>query len=84
VQQSEELEPLDRAQETAVLMLRVTEGIERGAFRRQTGYDLDAITGRAIGRFVRRGLLEDRGDRVRLTREGKFLADSVFQAFLEE
>jgi putative oxygen-independent coproporphyrinogen III oxidase len=82
VQQSEALDPEERARETAVLMLRVKEGIERAAFWKQTGFDLDTVARRTIERFVRRGLLEDSGDRVSLTREGKFLADSVFQDLL--
>ena len=38
--------------------------------------------GRAIARFVAQGLLEDDGQRVRLTREGLFVADQVLCEFL--
>jgi oxygen-independent coproporphyrinogen-3 oxidase len=82
VQQSEELEPEERARETAVLMLRRREGIERQRFKEQTGYDLDVLLGTQIVRFVGRGLLLDAGDSVRFTREGMLLADSVFEALL--
>jgi oxygen-independent coproporphyrinogen-3 oxidase len=82
VQQSEELEPEERARETAVLQLRRQEGIERRAFQRQTGFQLDVVARPTIERYARRGLVTDDGERVRLTGEGKILADSVFQALL--
>jgi oxygen-independent coproporphyrinogen-3 oxidase len=67
-----------RARETAVLMLRRTVlGIDRGDFQKRTGFCLDLLFGAELDRFVGEGLLEDDGQRVRLTREGRFLADSV-------
>lgn len=75
---TETLDPEARARETAVLMLRrTTTGIERPDFQQRTGYDLDALAGSTVARYVGRGLLADDGRRVRFTREGLFLADSV-------
>jgi oxygen-independent coproporphyrinogen-3 oxidase len=75
---SETLDPEGRARETAVLMLRRTRlGIDRPDFAARTGSDLDTLLGDPIRRAVARGLLEDDGRRVRLTREGLFLADTV-------
>jgi oxygen-independent coproporphyrinogen-3 oxidase len=75
---SEVLEPSPRARETAVLMLRRTVlGIDRDDFFVRTGFHLDGLLGQPIARFVSEGLLEDDGKRVRLTREGRFLADHV-------
>jgi oxygen-independent coproporphyrinogen-3 oxidase len=75
---TETLEPEARARETAILMLRRTQlGIDRPDFARRTGFDLDALLGPLIARHVGRGWLEDDGRRVRFTREGLFLADSV-------
>jgi len=74
----ERLEPEERARETAMLMLRRTQvGLDRDDFRLRTGFDLDALLGPVVVRFVGEGLLEDDGRRVRLTREGRFLADRV-------
>ncbi len=68
----------EHARETAMLMLRRTQiGIDRDDFRYRTDFDLDALLGPVIARFVAEGLLEDDGRRVRLTREGRFLADRV-------
>ena len=75
---SESLDPEARARETAVLMLRRTAvGIDRTDFSRRTGVDLETMAGSVIARYVARRLLEDDGQRVRFTREGLFLADTV-------
>jgi oxygen-independent coproporphyrinogen-3 oxidase len=80
---TETLDAEARARETAVLMLRRTVlGIDRDDFARRTGFALDALAGPVVERNVRRGLLEDDGRRVRLTREGLFLADGVMSELL--
>jgi len=80
---TETLTPAERARETAVLMLRRTrDGIRRDAFFERTGFELDVLAGDAITRLGSRGLLDDDGQRVCLTREGLFVADSVLCEFL--
>jgi len=75
---TETLEPEARARETAVLMLRRTIlGIDRDDFRARTGFDFDELAGPALPRHRSGGLLEDDGRRIRFTREGLFLADTV-------
>jgi oxygen-independent coproporphyrinogen III oxidase len=80
--QSEELAPAERARETIVVQLRRVEGIARAAFRTQTGFDLDALAGPALVRYVELGLLCDDGESVVLTRQGKYVADAVMQSLL--
>jgi oxygen-independent coproporphyrinogen-3 oxidase len=80
---TETLDPEARARETAVLMLRRTAvGLDREDFEWRTGFDLEALAGPAIRRAVSLGLLDDDGRRLRLTREGLFVADSVLCEFL--
>ncbi len=75
---TETLDPDARARETAVLMLRRTiMGLDRPDFQRKTGFEFDVIAGHALPRHRAGGLLEDDGRRVRFTREGLFLADTV-------
>ena len=75
---TETLDPEARARETAVLMLRRTQiGIDRDDYLTRTGFDLDALLGVPVRCAVTIGLLEDDGRRIRFTREGLFLADSV-------
>jgi oxygen-independent coproporphyrinogen-3 oxidase len=80
--QSETLTPEERARETMAMQLRRSDGIERRAFRRQTGFDLETLAGDAIVRHVELGLLADDGERVRLTRQGKYVADAVITGLL--
>jgi oxygen-independent coproporphyrinogen-3 oxidase len=80
--QSEELGPAERARETMAVQLRRAEGIDRAAFRVQTGFDLDAVAGEAIARHVELGLLADVGGQVHLTRAGKYVADAVIERLL--
>jgi oxygen-independent coproporphyrinogen-3 oxidase len=80
--QSEELPPLDRALETLAVQLRRAEGIDRAAFRTQTGLDLDAVAGEALPRHVEQGFLADDGRTVRLTHRGKYVADAVIEHLL--
>jgi oxygen-independent coproporphyrinogen-3 oxidase len=80
--QSEELDSHDRATETMAVQLRRAEGIDRAAFRMQTGFDLDAVGGAALPPLVEQGLLTDDGRGVRLTRRGKYVADAVIERLL--
>jgi oxygen-independent coproporphyrinogen III oxidase len=80
--QCEELPPEERARETIGLQLRRAEGIVREPFRRQTGFDLDALVGPALQRHMDLGLLTDDGASVRLTRQGRCVADAIICALL--
>jgi oxygen-independent coproporphyrinogen-3 oxidase len=75
--QSEILPSPERAREAMALQLRRAEGINREAFRHQTGFDLDELAGLALRRHVDMGFIVDNGSSVRLTRRGKCVADAV-------
>lgn len=80
---TETLKPEARARETAVLMLRRTiVGLDRDDFLRRTGFAIDELAGPALRKHRNGGLLEDDGRRLRLTREGLFLADTVLSDLL--
>ncbi len=80
---SETLEPEARRAKPPCSCCGVrAQGIDRDDFASRTGFTLDDLAGPAITRAVARGWLDDDGRRVRLTREGLFLADSVLCEFL--
>lgn len=80
---TEALDPEPHARETAILMLRRTRlGLDRDDFQARTGFSLDALAGPALRRHTAAGLLEDDGRRLRLTRDGLFLADTVLSDLL--
>jgi oxygen-independent coproporphyrinogen-3 oxidase len=80
--QSEKLDDDERARETMAVQLRRAEGIDREAFRRQTGRELDAVAGGRLGWLVESGFLRDDGRAVALTRRGKEVADAVIERLL--
>lgn len=82
IQSCEALPPADRARETAMLQIRRAPGIAVREFQLQTGYRLHELLGDAVTRNQSRGWLAVEPDRVCLTREGFFFADTVCADFL--
>ena len=82
IAESETLLPEDRARETLVFGLRRLEGVDGEAFIRQTGYRIEDLAGKPVSRFVELGLLERRETRLRLTRRGLLVSDSMWPHFL--
>jgi oxygen-independent coproporphyrinogen-3 oxidase len=66
------------ARERIVVGLRRRDGVARDAFRAGSGFDLDALAGHAIARWVVQGLATDDGRRVRLTRTGLLVSDALW------
>jgi oxygen-independent coproporphyrinogen-3 oxidase len=72
------------ARERLVVGLRRRDGVERWAFRAASGFDLDAVVGEVIPRWVARGLAADDGLCVRLTRDGLLVSDALWADVLRE
>lgn len=82
VAETEELTAEHRARELIYLGLRLIDGIEFSEFQQQTGYQLQIFAAEAIHRTMERGWIECTGTHLRLSREGRFLADRVVAEFL--
>ncbi len=80
--EEERLTNEQRARETAMLELRLAEGIERAAFQDRYKLDPTVFFESAIGKHTARGLLEVTDRHIRLTRAGLPLADVVIVDFL--
>jgi len=70
------------AHERLIFGLRRLEGIDRKEFAARSGFDVDALAGKAISRLVELGMLSDDGQCVRLTREGLFVSDAIWPELL--
>ena len=80
---SEDLTAEERARELIVLGLRRCEGIHPAQFLTQTGIELRSLEPAAWHRHLATGFLEEAPTgEFRLTREGRFVADSVIVDFL--
>jgi oxygen-independent coproporphyrinogen III oxidase len=73
----EELDPESFARELLVLSLRTNDGVTRQTFHKQTGLDIANLAGESINRLMDQGLIQEVDSTIRLTYEGRFLADTV-------
>lgn len=73
---------IEAAQERVVVGLRRRDGLARSAFLAASGVALDAVAGAAIAGWVAAGMATDDGERVRLTREGLLVSDSLWTEVL--
>jgi oxygen-independent coproporphyrinogen III oxidase len=78
----EHLSPLQRAGELAMLLLRLTNGIEFADFIDRTGYDARLLYADQLQRFEKLGLIEVTHGHARLTDAGLPLADAIASEFL--
>lgn len=76
------LTPLEQMEEFMFLGLRLTEGVDLGEFRQYFKKSADEIYRKQIETFTAQGLMERRGDRLRLTPRGVDVSNAVFAAFL--
>ncbi len=79
---SEKLSPEDAARERLVFGLRMLQGIECDAFERDTGFDVGQLGGQELSRYLEMGFLEKDGQRLRLTRDGLMISDSLWPGLL--
>ncbi len=82
VAERETSSPTDAARERLVFQLRMLEGVDRREFAEQTGLELDDLVGHLLPELLGLGLLEEDTGRLRLTREGLMVSDSIWPRFL--
>lgn len=82
VAETESLTPELLAREAVMLGLRQKAGIDRDEFERRFGRTVESLAPEAWMRFVAGDLLELTSSHVRLSREGRFVADTVVAEFL--
>ena len=81
VEESEKLDSLERACETAVLNLRRRCGIDLVEFRARTGFNAMQLFAESIRMYQERGLIDKSGGRIFLTRQALGIADSILCDF---
>ncbi|OAI57738.1 coproporphyrinogen III oxidase [Planctomyces sp. SCGC AG-212-M04] len=79
---TEELSPEERAREALMLGLRQRTGIDIPQFEARFDVSLEALAGPTIQRMQTAGWLEHDENRLRLTDEGVFVADTVVSELL--
>lgn len=77
VMDAEQLSDEDRARELLVIGLRRSRGVDLAEFHERTGVAVRDLAGEAVARHLQSGLLEMADGALRVTRAGRFLADTV-------
>ena len=83
VAERECLPPEDRAGAVGVRAAAVGGRGARLVLVQRSGYEIDDLVGEPLAQFVTAGLLDDDGRRVRLTRAGLLVSDSIWPHFLQ-
>ncbi len=79
---SEKLPQEKRASEILIMALRMTSGISKKEFFNRSGYNLTELFGTQLNVLAQAGLINFDDERVKLTRKGLSLADSVMMEFV--
>ena len=79
----EHLSPTQRAGELAMLMLRLSSGLNFETFATRTGLDANVLFAEQIQRLTALGLLRSDSKALRLTKAGLNVADAVAAEFLD-
>ena len=79
-EQTVEMEMAD----TAILGLRLNEGLDVDEFSQRFGRSLDEVYGPVLAETASFGLIERENKRVRLTARGRLLANEVFVRLLPD
>lgn len=79
---SERVDAATAREDTVILGLRLREGVDADRFARRFGVAMTDVFGREIRRVVESGLAQWDGSRLRLTEQGLYLSNQVFQEFI--
>ena len=82
VVEAEQLSAEDRARERLIFGLRRLDGIDAEEFELETGFALQMLAGDVVAKFRGLGLLEQIDGKLRLTRAGLLVSDSLWPDFL--
>ena len=80
----EHLSQKEQMEEEMFLGLRKKSGVSMSRFEEKFGRSFDGLYGEIVRDLVQQGLMQIEGDRVRMTKRGLFLGDTVAERFILE
>ena len=80
----EHLSQKEQMEEEMFLGLRKKSGVSMARFEKKFGRSFDGLYGEIVKDLVQQGLMQIEGDRVRMTKRGLFLGDTVAERFILE
>ncbi|RKD23984.1 coproporphyrinogen III oxidase [Ammoniphilus oxalaticus] len=75
--------PSEAMEDFMIMGLRLLEGVSKNVFYERYGIELATQFGPVLEELKNKGLLEEQGDRIRLTKRGIPFGNEVFARFLE-
>jgi len=79
---SEKLPQKERASEILIMALRMTSGISRKEFIQRSGFDLNELFEKQLKNLTQAGLINYDDERIKLTKKGLSVADSIMMEFM--
>ncbi|CAM3115919.1 radical SAM family heme chaperone HemW [Filibacter tadaridae] len=83
LQQTHNVTQIEAMEEEMFLGLRTANGVSAALFQKKFGQSLQEVYGKTVQSLIERGLVEQVGDRTKLTRMGVYRGNDVFQEFLK-
>ena len=80
----EHLSQREQMEEEMFLGLRKKSGVSMARFEEKFGRSFDGLYGKIVRDLTQQGLMQIEGDRVRMTKRGLFLGDTVAERFILE
>ena len=80
----EHLSQKEQMEEEMFLGLRKKSGVSMARFEEKFGRSFEGLYGQIVRDLVQQGLMQIEGDRVRMTKRGLFLGDTVAERFILE
>ena len=80
----EHLSQKEKMEEEMFLGLRKKSGVSMARFEEKFGRSFEGLYGEIVRDLVQQGLMQIEGDRVRMTKRGLFLGDTVAERFILE
>ena len=80
----EHLSQKEQMEEEMFLGLRKKSGVSMARFEEKFGRSFEGLYGEIVRDLVQQGLMQIDGDRVRMTKRGLFLGDTVAERFILE
>lgn len=74
----------EKMEEELFLGLRKKTGVSKSRFQEKFGISFDSRYGQIVDKLIKRGLLQEDQDHIRMTKQGLFLGDSVAEEFILE
>lgn len=72
----------DMMSEYMILGLRMTDGVSKMSFRQMFNEDLEKIFEKPLLKFKKMGMIEEKGDKIRLSRQGISVSNQILCEFI--